>query len=264
MDTLPQPGFSHRGRTPGSSQPCLGGLTGLGARSSALVWRSCRRVTTSRFPAASACGRGTRKGLCATGMLVSLAMPSLSPTLLSTRTPSLTRMCTQDPMSPPFSLSPELWAQGGAGTSRGQLPGLLNVHQESETGHSGEEQERGASGAVREASLEDGTLERAAEHWWHSPRAGHSGRHSQAGPGQLPPATTPADLHCLPWMPAWEGSRGGGAIRPAGHPSSPSAHLPAWGCPWCLYKASPKQLTQQHWALGQESGNLEPGFTQWG
>lgn len=42
-------------------QPCLGELTRPGARTPAPPWRLCKRATTSRSPAASACGRCRRR-----------------------------------------------------------------------------------------------------------------------------------------------------------------------------------------------------------
>lgn len=68
-------------------------------------------------------------------------------------------------------------------------------------------------------------------------------------------------------MPTWE--LGGGAwkeaVRTCWVPHLPTFCMCLPQCPAYSYKDSPKQLTQQHPALGQESklwaGGLESGFT---
>lgn len=76
----------------------------------------------------------------------------------------------------------------------------------------------------------------------------------------------PAGLRCPPLMPAWE--LGGGQWREAVRQNllGPSpAYLLFVPLTWYSYKDSPKQLIQQHPALGQEpklrAGGLESGFT---
>lgn len=188
-----------------------------GAWSPAPPRRFCRRATTSRFPAASACGE------CWGGLPQALgpaAWPWTPPHPHQDALPPMHR----GPRVSSTPSSPQLWALGGI-WDRGRdspLPNHGSRTQEClrKEGRSWAFGKGGAGGAVREGFLEEVVPGRAPGH---SRPAARCARRTRAASGRPPPAPTPAGPRSPPWTPAWEGEgrrgrrRGLLGARPSAH-----------------------------------------------
>lgn len=220
-----------------------------GAWSPAPPRRFCRRATTSRFPAASACGE------CWGGCLRPWdQQPALDPTppppgcapTHASRTP-----CLLHPLVP-TALGPG----GDLGQGKGQPPPQPRFPHTRVPPQGGQELglwEGGAGGAVREGFLEEVVPGRAPGH---SRPAARCARRTRAASGRPPPAPTPAGPRSPPWTPAWEGEGRRGRRRGL-LGARPSAH-------GLSRKASPQQLTRQRAGSPGPASSLDSGVSPMG